>query len=108
MKLDQKKTALLTLDLQNGIFGFVPAAGAVVANAAKAVDFARKKRFLIIHVGLGFAPGHSELPDTESRWKRLKDNNLFVIGTGSAPWRTPKISSSISSESARFRRTSST
>ncbi len=84
MKLDQKKTALLTLDLQNGIFGFVPAADAVVTNAAKAVDFARKKQFLIIHVGLGFAPGHPELPDTESRWKRLKDNNLFVIGTPSA------------------------
>jgi nicotinamidase-related amidase len=84
MKLDPKKTALLTLDFQKGIFGFVPAADAVVPNAAKAVDFARKKQFLIIHVGLGFAPGHPELPDTESRWKRLKDNNLFVIGTPSA------------------------
>ena len=52
MKLDPKKTALLTLDFQKGIFGFVPAADAVVPNAAKAVDFARKKQFLIIHVGL--------------------------------------------------------
>ena len=43
MKLDPKKTALLTLDVQNGIFGFVPAADAIVPNAAKAVDFARKK-----------------------------------------------------------------
>src|SRR5271170_3491421 len=84
MKLEPKKTALLTLDVQNGIFGFVPAADAIVPNAAKAVDFARKKQFLIIHVGLGFAPGHPELPDTESRWKRLKDNNLFITGTPSA------------------------
>ena len=88
MKLDPKKTALLTLDVQNGIFGFVPAADAIVPNAAKAVDFARKKQFLIIHVGLGFAPGHPELPDTESRWKRLKENNLFVIGTPSAQFHT--------------------
>jgi len=84
MKLEPKNTALLTLDVQKGILGFVPAADAIIANAAKAVDFARKKKFLIIHVGLGFAPGHPELPDTESRWKRLKDNNLFVIGTPSA------------------------
>jgi nicotinamidase-related amidase len=84
MKLDPKKTALLTLDFQKGIFGFVPAANAVVPNAAKAVEFARKKQFRIIHVGLGFSTGHPELPDTESRWKRLKDNNLFIIGTPSA------------------------
>ncbi len=84
MKLEPKKTALLTLDVQNGIFGFVPAADAVVPNAAKAVDFARKKQFLIIHVGLGFAPGHPEIPDTESRFKLVKEKNLFVIGTPSA------------------------
>ncbi len=88
MKLEPKKTALLTLDLQNGILGFVPAADAVIPKAAKAVDFARKKQFLIIHVGLGFAPGHPELPDGESRWKRLKDNNLFVTGTPSAGFHT--------------------
>lgn len=88
MKLEPKKTALLTLDVQNGILGFIPAADAVVANAAKAVDFARKKQFLIIHVGLGFAPGHPEIPDTESRFKRVKENNLFVIGTPSAGFHT--------------------
>src|SRR5277367_1219229 len=84
MKLDPRKTALLTLDLQNGIFGFVPAADAVIPSAAKAVDFARKKQFHIIHVGLGFSAGHPEIPDTESRFKRVKENNLFVIGTPSA------------------------
>jgi nicotinamidase-related amidase len=83
MKMDPKKTALLTLDFQKGIFGFVPGAEAIVPNASKAVEFARKKQFHIIHVGLGFSVGHPELPDTESRWKLLKDNNLFVIGTPS-------------------------
>ena len=112
MKLEPKKTALLTLDVQNGILGFIPAADAVVANAAKAVDFARKKQFLIIHVGLGFAPGHPEIPDTESRFKRVKENNLFVIGTPSAGFHTaiarPEDSSSISSEWARSPKTSCT
>ncbi len=84
MKLDPKKTALLTLDFQQGIFGFVAGAEAVVAKASKAVEFARKKQFQIIHVGLGFSAGHPEIPETESRFKRVKDSNLFVIGTPSA------------------------
>ncbi len=78
MKLDPKKTALLTLDFQKGIFGFVPGAEAIVPNAAKAVEFARKKQFLIIHVGLGFSEGHPEIPDTKSIFNRIKQNNLFV------------------------------
>jgi nicotinamidase-related amidase len=84
MKLDPKKTALLTLDFQKGIFGFVPGAEAVVPQAAKAVQFARNKHYMIIHVGLGFAEGHPEIPDTESRFKKVKENNLFVKGTPSA------------------------
>jgi nicotinamidase-related amidase len=83
MKLDPKKTALLTLDFQKGIIGFAPAAEAIIPNASKAVEFARKKEFLIIHVGLGFSEGHPEIPD-ESRFKRAKENNLFVKGTPSA------------------------
>jgi len=84
MKLDPKRTALLTLDFQNGIFGFVPGAEAIVPNAAKAVEFARQKQILIIHVGLGFSAGHPELPDTDSPLKPIKQSNLFVKGTPSA------------------------
>lgn len=84
MKLDPKKTALLTLDFQKGIFGFAPGAEAIVPNASKAVEFARKSQFQIIHVGLGFFAGHPEIPDTESRFKLVKENNLFVFGTPSA------------------------
>jgi nicotinamidase-related amidase len=84
MKLDPKKTALLTLDFQNGILGIAPGAEAIIPNASRAVDFARQKRYLIVHVGLGFAAGHPELPDTDSRLARLKQNNLFVKGMPSA------------------------
>src|ERR1017187_3911418 len=84
MKLDPKKTALLTLDFQKGILGFVPGAEAVIPNASRAVEFARRKQFLIIHVGLGFSEGHPEISDTNSRLKRVKENNLFVKGTPSA------------------------
>ena len=112
MKLDPKKTALLTLDLQNGILGFVPAAEAIISNAARAVEFARRKQFQIIHVGLGFSEGHPEIPDTESRFQRLKQNNLFVKGTASAEFHVlyfaPESWWSTSSASAHFRRTTLT
>ena len=84
MKLDPKKTALLTLDFQKGILGFVPGADAVIAKASQAVEFARQQKFQIIHVGLGFSEGYPEIPDTESRFQRVKQNNLFVKGTPSA------------------------
>jgi nicotinamidase-related amidase len=84
MKLDPRKTALLTLDYQKGIFDFARAAEVVVPNGARAVEFARKKQYLIIHVGLGFSEGHPEIADTESRFKRVKENNLFVKGSPSA------------------------
>lgn len=84
MKLNPKQTAMLTLDFQKGILGFAPAAEAVIPTAAKAVEFARQNQFLILHVGLGFSEGHPEIPDTESRFQRVKHNNLFVIGTPSA------------------------
>jgi nicotinamidase-related amidase len=83
-KLDPKKTALLTLDCQKGIFGFVPGAEAIIPNAAKAVEFARQQAFQIIHVGLGFAAGHPEISDVDSPFKRVKQNNAFVKGTPSA------------------------
>jgi len=84
MKLDPQKTAMLTLDFQQGIFGFAPGAAAIIPNAARALEFAREKQFQIIHVGLGFSEGHPEIPDRESRFLRIKENNLFVIGSPSA------------------------
>ncbi len=84
MKLDPKKTALLTLDFQAGILGLVPGADEAVAAASKAAEFARKHGFLLIHVGLGFDEGHPEIPDFESMFLRVKTGNLFVKGSPSA------------------------
>jgi len=52
----------------------------VIPAAARAVEFARKNSFLIIHLGLGFSEGYPEIPDVGSSFKRVKDNNLFVEG----------------------------
>ena len=81
---DSNKTAFLTLDLQKGIFGLVPDSERVMPVAAKVVAFARQNQFRIIHVGLGFSKGHPEIPDFESPFLRVKQNNLFVKGTASA------------------------
>ena len=81
MKLDPQKTALLTLDVQKGVFGLVPGSERVIPIAAKAVAFARQNQFRIIHVGLGFSEGHPEIPDFESPWLWLKQSNSFVKGT---------------------------
>src|SRR5271156_4800306 len=83
MKLDPQKTAFLTLDLQKGIFGLVEDSERVMSVATKAVGFARQNQFRVIHLGLGFSEGHPEIPDVESLWLRLKQNNLFVKGTPS-------------------------
>jgi nicotinamidase-related amidase len=84
MKLDPQKTAFLTLDLQKRVFGLVPDSERVMSVAARAVAFARQNQFRIIHVGAGFSEGHPEIPDVESLWLPLKQNNLFVKGTPSA------------------------
>lgn len=84
MKLDFKKTAMLTLDFQKGIFGFVPGAEACVPAAVKAVEFARNKGIKVIHVGLGFSEGHPEIPDTHPVFSKVKQNNLFVKGSPTA------------------------
>jgi nicotinamidase-related amidase len=84
MKWNPRKTALLTLDFQTGILEMVPGAPAVLPAAAKAVEFARQEGWRIIHVGLGFAPGHPEIPATQPVFARLREKNLFVQGTPSA------------------------
>ena len=85
MKLDPNKTALLTLDFQKGILGMVPGTEVAIQPASKAVEFARKKQFHVIHVGLGFSEGHPEIPSHgNSRFARVKQGNLFVKGSSSA------------------------
>jgi nicotinamidase-related amidase len=84
MKLNAKKTALLTLDLQRGIFAMAPESERVIPQATKALELARTNQLLVIHVGLGFSEGHPEVPDFESPLLRAKQHNLFVKGSPSA------------------------
>lgn len=83
MKLDPRKTAVLTLDLQKGIFEMIPTAETVIPTAARVVNFARQTNMHLLHVGLGFAAGYPEIADNAGM-ARVKQMNRFLIGTPSA------------------------
>jgi len=84
MKLDPKKTAVLTLDIQEGIFGFVPGAVACLPNAALAVEAARKGGFPLFHVGIGFEPGYPEISPSNKRFAMVKERGVFLKGSDSS------------------------
>ncbi|HEX4048752.1 MAG TPA: isochorismatase family cysteine hydrolase [Elusimicrobiota bacterium] len=84
MKLDPLKTAVLALDMQEGILGFVPGAEAAVPAAARALEAARKAGALVVHVGLGFEPGWPEIGSRKTRFSMIKERGLFVKGSDSA------------------------
>ena len=84
MKLHTKETAVLSLDFQKGLVGFMPKAEEIIPTARKVLDIARKNHLQIIHVGLGFAEGHPEIPAGTSIISQIKEHNLFVKGTESA------------------------
>lgn len=84
IKLDSSKTALLTLDVQKGVLSFVPGAEAILPNCARALEAARKNKFLILHVGIGFEPGYPEVGPKASTFLMVKERGLFVKGSESA------------------------
>jgi nicotinamidase-related amidase len=84
MKTDPKKTAVLTLDVQEGILGFVPDSQSALPFCAQVVETARKSGCLLLHVGLGFEPGYPEISPNHPRFSMLKERALFIKGSESA------------------------
>lgn len=83
--MGNETSAFLAMDLQTGLLASIPGSEAVLPQAAKALDAARKAGFLIIHVGIGFMPGHPEIgPGDSAPMHRARNNNMFVIGSPSA------------------------
>ncbi len=82
--LDLKSTALLALDFQNGIVGFVPGASHIFKPAAETLDAARKASVSIIHVGLGFRPGYPEITSNHPIFERVRQGDLFLLGSESS------------------------
>jgi nicotinamidase-related amidase len=83
LKLDPKTTAMLSLDFQKGVIANISGSDTVIEAASRALEFGRRSNYRIIHVGLGFTPGHPEIPDSGAMRTRVKENNLYVQGTPS-------------------------
>jgi nicotinamidase-related amidase len=82
-KFEAGKMAILTLDIQNGILGLLPGAGAILPAAAKALEAARKSGVLVLHVGLGFEPGYPEGGPKSPRFAMMKEKGFFIKGSES-------------------------
>jgi len=67
MGQDIKNTALLVMDMQQGILANYPAAAIATANIAKAITYARAKQIPVIYVVVGFRKGAPEVsPNNKS------------------------------------------
>jgi nicotinamidase-related amidase len=85
MKIDYAKTAVLTLDIQEGILGFAPGAAATaIPNAGRVAEAARKSGCLLIHVGIGFEQGYPEISPDSPRFAMIKERGGFIKGSESA------------------------
>lgn len=84
MKFDPKKTAVLSLDVQEGILDFAPGVEAILPTAALVMEAARKGGFFIMHVGIGFEPGYPEISPNNKRFAMLKKRGSFLKGSDSA------------------------
>jgi len=84
MKIDPKKTAVLSLDIQQGVLGFAPGAESAIPNAAQVVESSRQAGLLLLHVGVGFKPGYPEVSPSNSIFSMIKERGLFIEGSASA------------------------
>jgi nicotinamidase-related amidase len=82
--LSPRTTAVLSLDCQNGILELLPESARILPAAASVLAAARAKGFPVIHVGLGFRPGHPEVDPGHPTFGRILQSGKFVIGTDSA------------------------
>ena len=85
-------TALLLIDLQNemvdpagkiGAGGLARAAAdaGVLDNAARVLAAARRAGLAVVHVRLGFQPGHLDALSVAPRIARLKEHGGALMGT---------------------------
>ncbi|OBT68731.1 hypothetical protein VE03_02094 [Pseudogymnoascus sp. 23342-1-I1] len=75
------KTALLILDLQNGILERVPNVAALFPHYASTIAAARSASLPVIYVKLGFRPNHPDVSPRNKMFERIKPYGGFVEGS---------------------------
>lgn len=89
------KTSLVLMDLQNEVLdpkGFVGAMGMaaqaaerrVVENAARALNIAREKGMMVVHVGMSYRKGYPDINALPPIFQHLKEAGAFVEGSWGA------------------------
>ncbi|OBT45032.1 hypothetical protein VE00_04157 [Pseudogymnoascus sp. WSF 3629] len=75
------KTALLIMDLQNGILDSVPTASSLLPLYATTIAAARAASIPIIYIKLGFRPHHPDISPLNKMLERVKPFGGFVEGS---------------------------
>jgi nicotinamidase-related amidase len=84
MNIESKKTAVLSLDIQQGILEMYPSSKGVLPAAVQVVEAARKSGCYVFHVGIGFEPGYPEISLNHPRFSKLRERGVFIKGSESA------------------------
>lgn len=84
-KLKPSTTALLSLDVQKGVFDFLKGgAEAILKPSAKALAAARAKQLHVMHIGIGFRSGYPEVHPEHPTFGMIRQSGRFIVGTESA------------------------
>ncbi|OBT93051.1 hypothetical protein VE01_09020 [Pseudogymnoascus verrucosus] len=75
------KTALLIMDLQNGILDRVPTASSLLPLYATTIASARASSIPIIYIKLGFRPQHPDVSPLNKMFERIKPFGGFIEGS---------------------------
>ncbi|OBT78677.1 hypothetical protein VF21_02356 [Pseudogymnoascus sp. 05NY08] len=75
------KTALLIMDLQNGILDRVPTASTLPPNYATTIAAARRFSIPVIYIKLGFRPQHPDVSPHNKMFERIKPLGGFIEGS---------------------------
>ena len=67
MEQQSPNTALLVMDMQDGIVAMLPDAAAILSNVAKAITTARSNNIPVIYVVVGFRNGVPEVSETSTK-----------------------------------------
>jgi nicotinamidase-related amidase len=74
-----ERTALLVMDVQEGVVSRYLAAGAtVVDRVAEAIALARAKEVLVVYVGIWFRPGHPEISPRNKTFSSIAGEGHLV------------------------------
>ena len=73
--MEQQKTALLVMDVQNGIVKMLPDSSLFITSVAKAIQTARNNNVPVIYVVVGFRKGYPEVSLNNKSFSTIKSSN---------------------------------